>query len=75
MYRAYDTTTDWSGPPRRSVAAAQRDARRHNDGSARQGGYGAAIVAVKDGDRLADPMTGDPIWPPYGRGCGAARWR
>lgn len=73
-YRAYDTTTEWSGPPRWTVAAAQRDADRHNTGCASQGGYGSAIVARRDdSDRLLD-MDGDYIWPPHGRGCGAARW-
>jgi hypothetical protein len=73
-YRAYDTTTEWQGSPRATIELAQRDADRHNDGCARQGGYGSAIVAVRDGGRLAT-INGGTIWPPHGRGCGAARWR
>ncbi len=76
-FRAYDTTTEWSGQVRRSAEKAQADADRHNGGCARQGGYGSAIVATQLADapdRLAD-LSGAPIWPPHGRGCGAARWR
>ena len=76
-FRAYDTTTEWSGQVRRSAKKAQADADRHNAGCARQGGYGSAIVATQLADapnRLAD-MAGEPIWPPRGQSTGAARWR
>lgn len=73
-YRAYDTTTEWSGRPRRTVEEAQADADAHNRWCARQSGYGSAIVAQRDGDRLMD-MTGQTIWPPHGMTSGAARWR
>lgn len=33
----YDTVTDWSGPIRGSVEAAQKDADRHNQGCAELG--------------------------------------
>lgn len=72
-YRAYDTTTEWSGPVRTSVEAAERDAARHNDGCAKQGGYGSAIVVTRAGNRLAD-LHGKTVWPPHGRSDGAARW-
>ncbi len=75
-FRAYDTTTEWSGPTRSTVEQAERDVQRHNDGCARQGGYGSAIVVTRDRDapsRLAD-LDGRTIWPPHGRSNGAARW-
>lgn len=74
-YRAYDTCTEWSGPVRSTLAAAQRDATRHNDGCAKQGGYGSAIVVTRldGGDRLAT-LGGRTVWPPHGRTTGAARW-
>lgn len=73
LFRAHDTTTGWSGKPRRYLCTAESDAERHNAGCVAQGGYGSAIVAAKDGDRLQD-MNGATIWPASGRGCGAARW-
>ena len=75
-YRAYDTTTEWSGPVRASVDEAGRDADEHNVGCVRQGGYGRAIVVTRDPEapgRLVD-TDGDTVWPPHGRSCGAARW-
>lgn len=74
MFRAYDTTTEWMGRPRRTPDAAQRDADKHNDGCARQGGYGSAIVVARDGDRMMH-LDGSPVWPPHGQSTGAARWR
>lgn len=73
-YRAYDTTTEWSGPVRDSVEAAERDAQRHNDGCAAQGGYGSAIVVANDDGRLVT-LDGEYVWPPHGRTTGAAIWR
>ena len=74
QYRAYDTTTEWSGPVRKTIVDAQRDADKHDEGCASQGGYGSAIVVQRDGGRLAD-LDGEPVWPPHGMTCGAARWR
>jgi hypothetical protein len=75
-FRAYDVVTEWSGPPRATVEEAERDAEEHNEGCARQGGYGSAVVAERDeGDRLWNAYTGETIWPPHGRSNGAARWR
>jgi hypothetical protein len=75
-WRAYDTVTEWSGPPRADLEQAAKDAEEHNAGCAAQGGYGSATVAERgDGDRLWDAYTGEAIWPPHGRSCGAARWR
>lgn len=76
-YRAYDVLTEWSGPVRSTVHAAERDADSHNAGCARQGGYGSAIVVTRDPEspsRLVD-LEGESVWPPHGRSCGAARWR
>lgn len=73
LFRAYDTTTGWSGKPRRYVATAENDAMRHNGGCAQEGGYGSAIVVAKDGDRLQD-LAGNTIWPSEGMSNGAARW-
>ena len=59
-----------------TVAEALRDCNRHNRGCARQGGYGSAIVVQRDPDaegRLVD-LDGKTIWPPHGRGAGAAEW-
>lgn len=72
-FRAYDKVTEWSGPVRQTEAAAAADASRHNRSLAAQGGYGSAIVAVNDDGRLRD-LDGRWIWPPHGRGCGAAEW-
>lgn len=47
QYRAYDTTTEWRGPSRSTVDAAQADADRHNGGCIDQGGYGRAVVVVR----------------------------
>ena len=75
-FRGYDVVTEWSGPPRATLEEAERDAEEHNEGCARQGGYGSAIVAERDeGDRLWNAYTGETIWPPHGRSNGAARWR
>jgi len=75
LYRAYDTSTEWSGPVHADADLAAADAAAHNEGCAEQGGYGSAIVVRRtDDDRLED-LDGEPVWPPYGRGCGAAHWR
>lgn len=77
MFRAYDTTTEWMGLPREIQAAAQADADEHNDGCAKQGGYGSAIVVQRDPDapgRCVD-LEGRAVWPPHGRSTGAVRWR
>ena len=76
-FRAYDVTTEWSGPARTDYDAAVGDAHGHNRRCSAQGGYGSAIVALRDPaapSRLMD-ADGAPIWPPHGRGTGAARWR
>lgn len=73
-YRAYDVTTEWSGPVRTTEEAARRDAARHNHGCADQGGYGSARVVTRDGARIAN-LDGSPVWPPHGRSTGAAYWR
>lgn len=72
-YRAYDTTTEWMGRPRTTKEAAQADADRHNRGCAAQGGYGSAIVVLRDGDRC-QTVNGKAVWPPHGKSCGAVRW-
>jgi len=72
-YRAHDTVTGWQGPPRGDEEIAQADAATHNDGCAEQGGYGSAIVVVRDGGRCVD-LDGQPVWPAHGRTIGAARW-
>ena len=74
IYRAYDTTTEWMGRPRATEAAAQADADRHNRGCAKRGGYGSAIVIMRDGDRC-QTVDGETVWPPHGFSNGAARWR
>lgn len=76
-YRAYDTLSEWSGAVRTSREAAARDARNHNRSCWAQRGYGRAIVVTRDPEapsRLMD-LRGNSVWPPHGRGCGAARWR
>ena len=79
--RAYDTTTEWSGPVRSSIGEAWDDAEAHNEGCRTQGGYGSAIVVRRDPEapsRLvyADgENVGESVWPPHGRSNGAARWR
>jgi len=45
-YRAYDTVTEWSGPPRLRADDALKDADRHNAGCRKQGGFGSAIVVT-----------------------------
>ena len=75
-YRAYDVVTEWSGPPRATTEEAQTDVYNHNVGCAQQGGYGRAMVCMRDPDcfgRLVD-LDGIPVWPPHGRSCGSARW-
>ena len=75
-FRAYDTITEWSGPVRADRDKAQKDADRHNDGCARHGGYGSAIVVRQDPEaagRIID-LEGNSVWPPHGRSTGAARW-
>lgn len=71
--RAYDVVTGWSGPARETEAQAQADAEAHNAGCICQGGYGAAIVVRRDGDRL-QTLDGRPVWPPDGQTHGAAQW-
>lgn len=76
-YRAYNTITEWSGPVRSTLDAADRDADLHNSGCAEQGGYGSAIVVMRDPDvpsRLVD-LDGNTVWPPHGRSCGSACWQ
>lgn len=79
--RAYDTTTEWSGPVRNSIGEAWDDAERHNEACAKKGGYGSAVVVRRDPEapsRLvyADgENVGETVWPPSGRTNGAARWR
>jgi hypothetical protein len=72
-FRAYDVTTEWQGPPRDTIDAAAVDARAHNDGCRRQGGYGSAVVVENRDGRLVD-LDGDYVWPASGRTSGAARW-
>ncbi len=76
-YRAYDTTTEWSGKPRATIEEARRDADRHNAGCEAQGGYGSAIVVTRhpDADDRLARLDGGTVWPPHGMTCGAARWR
>ena len=74
-YRAYDTITEWMGRDRNSPEKASADAEVHNAGCAKQGGYGSAIVVTDDGDGRCVDLDGNYVWPPYGRGCGAVRWR
>ena len=76
LYRAYDKVTEWSGQVHHSVWRAQQDADRHNRGMRKQGGYGSAFVVQPHPEaegRLAD-LQGTTVWPPHGRGSGAARW-
>ncbi|HZL95499.1 MAG TPA: hypothetical protein VFB99_17720 [Vicinamibacterales bacterium] len=76
-YRAYDLTTAWMGVTRLSVTAAQGDAESHNDGCAKHGGYGRAIVVQRNPEapgRCID-LDGRDVWPPHGRSTGAVRWR
>lgn len=82
-YRSYDTTTEWMGPIRTSLAAAEADAIRHNAGCAAQGGYGSAIVIQPDRDGYATQVSppdtdwdgrGGLVWPPHGRSTGAVRF-
>lgn len=77
-YRAYDTTTEWMGEARPTIDAADRDAKRHNDGCAKQGGYGSAIVVTQSDPSDTWPtcvdLEGKTVWPPHGRTPGAVRW-
>lgn len=77
-YRAYDTTTEWMGEARPTIDAADRDAKRHNDGCAKQGGYGSAIVVTQSDPSDTWPtcvdLEGKTVWPPHGRTSGAVRW-
>lgn len=78
-FRAYDTTTEWSGPPRATIEEAEADAAAHNEGCESQGGYGSAIVCRRDPEapsRLETEEDGEwvSVWPPHGRSNGAARW-
>lgn len=77
MWRAYDKVTGWMGESRDSRDVAERDARRHNSGCARQGGYGSATVVQPDPEdaELCVDAAGETVWPPHGRSCGAVRWR
>lgn len=78
LYRAYDTTTEWMGEARPTIDAADRDAKRHNDGCAKQGGYGSAIVVTQSDPSDTWPtcvdLEGKTVWPPHGRTSGAVRW-
>lgn len=74
LYRAYDTMTEWHGRNRLSAEAADADAERHNKACERAGGYGSAIATMMVDGRHAH-LDGSPVWPPYGRTCGSARWR
>lgn len=73
-YRAHDTATDWAGPPRTTIDAAQHDADDHNGGCRKQGGYGRAIVVMDDGEGRCTDLSGRYVWPTYGRSCGAVRF-
>lgn len=79
-FRAYNTTTEWSGPPRAAMVEAEADADEHNEGCASQGGYGSAIACRRDPEapNRLEAYNGDgtwySVWPPHGRSNGAARW-
>ena len=73
-YRAYDPLTDWSGPARATESEAAADVEERNRVIRSRGGIASAVIAQRRNDRLAS-LDGDPIWPPYGRTHGAARWR
>lgn len=57
------------------------DAEKHNEGCAKKGGYGSAVVVRRDPEApsrivYADgENVGETVWPPSGRTNGAARWR
>jgi len=73
-YRAYETLTDWSGPVRATESEAEADVEERNRVIRARGGIVSAVIAQRQNDRLAS-LDGEPIWPPYGRTHGAARWR
>jgi len=73
-YRAYETLTDWSGPVRATESEAESDVEERNRVIRARGGITSAVIARRRNDRLAS-LDGEPIWPPYGRTHGAARWR
>jgi len=73
-YRAYETLTDWSGPVRATESEAESDVEERNRVIRARGGIASAVIARRRNDRLAS-LDGEPIWPPYGRSHGAARWR
>jgi len=74
-YRAYDEVTGWMGRVRTSPEKADADAKTHNAECAKQGGYCSAIVVTDDGYGRCMDLDGDYVWPSYGRGSGAVRWR
>ena len=74
-FRAVCVASDWQGLPRCTIEAAEADAARHRLAAAKSwGGYSRAIVVMRDGDRC-QYLDGAPVWPNYGRGNGALRWR
>lgn len=72
-YVAYDRITQWQGPARPSAELAERDAEEHRRSALQHQMLSATIAVVRDG-RLYN-QHGEPIWPPHGRGNGAARFR
>lgn len=74
QYRAISVQSDYQGPVRTTVAAAQADADEHDAYHRAQGGFARATVVTRDGDRCAT-LDGEPVWPSHGRSSGALRWR
>lgn len=73
-YRAYDTITEWMGPPRATVEEAYADCDEHDQAHHHKGGgVCQSIVGVRNGDRLYH-LTGSPVWPPWGNSSGAVQW-
>jgi len=72
-YVAYDHVTEWMSDSVPNRQAAEEAADEHNDGCARQHGYGSAGVYAIDADGFLVDEAGGNVWPPHGRTCGAVR--
>lgn len=73
-YRAISTQSEYQGPVRTTIDAAQKDVDTHDAYHREQGGLARATVVTRDGNHCAT-LTGEPVWPSHGRSAGALRWR
>lgn len=76
QYTTYGHVRGCSGVLHRSLEAAERAVARDKAACRTVGGYSDRHVAVVvDGGLYHDEAGTDPVWPSYGRGNGAARFR